>query len=703
MDSNIVDQTNFKIFQSDIQIDSYLVPGITAPIPANLIIRIGLIHDLDDLYGAHSWNGLKLSAREVNEQGGVIINGTTYYIGLVVEDLAPNNTLLETMEAAENLINDHHPHFVTGGYNPNNYAYDYLEVFMDNKIPFISTVIFGPQLCDKVSENYDRYKYLFRTAPGNIEFLSFQFGNYVYYLCIYLNITYGGSVNKIAILRQNSQIWAAVASQFKTNLQAAGLNVVEEVSFDLNATEDDFETCWNQIDSAGAQVVMTFIDPELTQLGAMMSKKYQEVKPNCIPVNWGGFQELNTYWEAAQGGCQFNIVLQASYYTSKTPLTIPFYTNYFNEYGVEPTWSGAASHTAVKLVAHTVQETQDFHPEAIVSELEKINTSNPFTAVGGLLAFDLIHDVEMFYPFGYAIVCQWKYIDGSKEVVPFTLSPVWIYGYPDNISTGSLRLPYWGINGLLTDPPQPPGEFTMSSTALSPDYDGKFNLTWSNSEGADNYTIYMSDKSMNYISKSFDKFDYQRAVSPFQFSLKQGEYYFRVVAYNRTGETMSSNSVHVNIPGPGSFNLYCDAEDPDTDGNFDLIWTKSERAENYSVYRHTSKITSINESLTLVANQTAVSPYSISGLNSGQYYFVVVAHNELGSTISSNNEDVTVQLPFNWSVVIIISISSVASVASIFLVRKYWRHRVKLVSKTEEKEPLHKGKSGEKKIERNNK
>lgn len=74
-----------------------------------------------------------------------------------------------------------------------------------------------------------------------------------------------------------------------------GLNIVEEVSFDLNGTENDFETYWNQIDSAGAQVVMTFANPELTQLGAMMSKKYKEVKPRCISANWGGLQEINTY------------------------------------------------------------------------------------------------------------------------------------------------------------------------------------------------------------------------------------------------------------------------------------------------------------------------------------------------------------------------------------------------------------------------
>ncbi|MHA2287244.1 MAG: ABC transporter substrate-binding protein [Promethearchaeota archaeon] len=690
-DFNTGDNISFKMFQSDIQIGSYLIPGITEAIPSNLIIKIGLIHDLNEVDGENSRNGLYLAAREVNEGGGVLINGSNYYVGLVAEDSNElSGTLLEATEAAGRLIN-HHPHFITGGQS---YVYDYLELFMDNKIPFLSTGVFGPDLCDVVFENYDRYKYLFRTSPANIEFSAEQFGAYVIYLCDYLNITYGGVVNKVAILRQNSMWWAAVANSFKINLPTFGLNVVEEVSFDLNATENDFEACWNQIDSAGAQVVLTFLNPQLSQLGAMMSKKYQEVKPNCIPVIFGGLQEQYSYWDNAEGASQFEISYQASYNFSKTPLTIPFYTNYFNEFGEDPNWRSAASYNAVKLSAYTIQKTQSFDSDILVSELEKINTSNPFTSVEGLLAFTSIHDVEVFYPFGYGVLCQWKYIDGHKELVPFTW-PLFPHGYPDNVSTGSLRLPYWGINGLLTDPPQPPGSFTMNSTARDPDLDGKLNLTWSNSEGANNYSIYMSDKSMNYISKSFQRFAYQKASSPFSMSLMQGDYYFRVVSYNKTGETMS-NYVHVNVLGPGTFNLYCVADDPDTDGHFQLIWTESERADNYSVFRHNGKITSINDSLTLVANQTAISPLSISSLSNGKHYYVVVAHNELGFTLS-NDDYVTIQLPFDMTAILVISIGSVAGVASIVLVRAYMkRHgRIKVRKVDTHKSSLEeKGKGG---------
>ncbi|MFX1573950.1 MAG: M1 family metallopeptidase [Promethearchaeota archaeon] len=91
----------------------------------------------------------------------------------------------------------------------------------------------------------------------------------------------------------------------------------------------------------------------------------------------------------------------------------------------------------------------------------------------------------------------------------------------------------------------------------------------------------------------------------------------------------------VGFQNPGSFTLSSDADDPDTDGAFNLIWTDSDGADNYSIYLHNSKITEINETLTTVVSQTAVSPFSITGLSSGDYYYIIVAYNETGQTMSN--------------------------------------------------------------------
>ena len=95
---------------------------------------------------------------------------------------------------------------------------------------------------------------------------------------------------------------------------------------------------------------------------------------------------------------------------------------------------------------------------------------------------------------------------------------------------------------------------------------------------------------------------------------------------------------------PGDIALSSDAGTPDIDGNFNLIWNVSVGADNYSIYRYGSPITQINGSLVLIADQVATSPSPISGLLDGEYYFVVVAYNQYGDTIS-NNIHVTVSKP----------------------------------------------------------
>ena len=193
----------------------------------------------------------------------------------------------------------------------------------------------------------------------------------------------------------------------------------------------------------------------------------------------------------------------------------------------------------------------------------------------------------------------------------------------------------------------PPGSFVLSSDADFPDDDGIFNLIWTTSDWADNYSIYMHNNVITQINGSLTTIANQNATSPFAITgLSSDEYYFVVVAHNQYGDTMSNN-MHITVQiQPGSFVLSSDADFPDDDGIFNLIWTTSEWADNYSIYMHNNVITQINGSLTTMANQNATSPFAIIGLSSDEYYFVVVAHNQYGD-ITSNNIHITVQIPPN--------------------------------------------------------
>ncbi|MFX1371937.1 MAG: hypothetical protein ACFFCE_08760 [Promethearchaeota archaeon] len=96
---------------------------------------------------------------------------------------------------------------------------------------------------------------------------------------------------------------------------------------------------------------------------------------------------------------------------------------------------------------------------------------------------------------------------------------------------------------------------------------------------------------------------------------------------------------------PGDFTLDSDALDLDPDGNFTLTWDFSDRANSYSVYVYSDPIDESNiDSATLLATGITDNFYQITDYLNGTYYFIVVAYNDYGYTLS-NCIEVEVAIP----------------------------------------------------------
>ncbi|QEE16794.2 C1 family peptidase [Promethearchaeum syntrophicum] len=183
----------------------------------------------------------------------------------------------------------------------------------------------------------------------------------------------------------------------------------------------------------------------------------------------------------------------------------------------------------------------------------------------------------------------------------------------------------------------PPEPFSLSSDAGSPDNDGNFTLSWGASNFAVSYSVYQFSSPITEINGSlttlasgipdliFDIADYS-----------DGSYYFVVEAQNVNGETLSNClKVVISIP-PSTFKLSSDADSPDEDGDFTLSWSASNFATNYSVYQFSGLITEINGSLTILATEITDLTFNISDYSDGSYYFIVVAKNMNGETLSNS-------------------------------------------------------------------
>ena len=178
------------------------------------------------------------------------------------------------------------------------------------------------------------------------------------------------------------------------------------------------------------------------------------------------------------------------------------------------------------------------------------------------------------------------------------------------------------------------------ATVGDPDIDGNFNITWSPSAYADNYSLYMSSSVIAGINENVTVLlDEVTDLSYEASGYSDGTYYFQVVASNGNGNTTSSNLiVNVDIPDPEPFTLSSDAGSPDANGDFNLTWTPSTFADNYSLYVYSSLITEINGSLTLLLDEVTDLSYEALDYSDGTYFFAVVAKNADGTTLSNNIE-----------------------------------------------------------------
>ncbi len=226
-----------------------------------------------------------------------------------------------------------------------------------------------------------------------------------------------------------------------------------------------------------------------------------------------------------------------------------------------------------------------------------------------------------------------------------------------------------------------PGDFTLSSNAGNPDNNGIFDLSWTTSSYANNYSVYRYSHYITEINGSLTLLaseitDLTLALSGYD----DGTYYFIVVAHNDYGDTKSNCiPINVELPAlPGDFTLSTNAGNPDNDGGFDLTWTAASGATNYSVYRSSSYITVIDGSVTLLASEITDLTWALSGYEDGIYYFIVVAHNDNGDTLSNCVEiNVIISgIPGYDSALILLTVVGI----SFLLIKSKLKRKIKLTS-----------------------
>ncbi len=415
-------------------------PGAPSTITESQMIKFGVIGDIGELTGDAAWEGAWLAAYEINQAGGIVVNGTTYYIAITYEDTneADINFIPTTgVEAVERLVNDKGIQFALGGFK-SEAVLAYQEVLMDNEMVFLGCGFTTDIFCQNVLDWYDRYKYFFRVQPLNATSIALETFAFLAYIGGYLN------VNRIGILYEDLTWTQGLVSALKWILPDSGFDSITgnlDVAFDLDVSAAEMGNHLNTLEGAGAQLVIPLISQ---QAGILMTTQYASLQPNFALVGVDVMAQLPSYWNETGGACEYLTIMKATTRTNKTELTIPFWDNFVSRWGHDPIYISIGTYDAMYLYKDVITSSQSFDSDVLVTELEKFNLANPRMGVSGYTAFTKGHDVREGWPYGVGLWAQWRKdpLNPGQGITFCVESGGFIY--PDDIANGGpVQLPPW--------------------------------------------------------------------------------------------------------------------------------------------------------------------------------------------------------------------------------------------------------------------
>jgi len=375
-------------------------------------IKIGVIGPMTYVQGEHHWYGATMARDEINDAGGITVDGKDYTIELIKTD---SNEMLSTTDAAsamERLITVDKADFVIGGFRTEA-VFPMQDVAMDNETIFLGCGAATEELCTRVAEDYDTYKYWFRITPFcNVNLVS----NSLMTLGTAGAIMQAGlgleGPLKVAILAEQAEWADAMVAAYEAYVPAMlGMEVVG--TWRPSATATDVTAELTAIENSDAHLILTIISgpvgiPYARQLGEL------EIPAASVGINVEA--QKDGFWDATEGYGNYETTLNTyAEGVALTEKTIAFFEAFVDKYGETPTYT-SGTYDAIYTLIEAIERADTLDADAVVVELEKTDRKG----AGARLVFmgtdtDTPHDVTYGPGYSTGIATQWQ--DGEMKAV----------------------------------------------------------------------------------------------------------------------------------------------------------------------------------------------------------------------------------------------------------------------------------------------
>ncbi|RXK49368.1 ABC transporter substrate-binding protein [Halorientalis pallida] len=395
-------------------IPSEVTLGVLAPAPENNPI------------GAAIANSAELAAQKINNSGDVLGDADNVSVSIKNTEESPSTGRQRYRE----LTLDEGAHMTTGVFT-SEVLLQLMDPIAQQKTVHMTTGAASPKASNQVNENYDKYKYHFRSGPIN----GYHLGqNMVDFL-----EAKGDDLGweSVAILVENYEWTNPVQQAIEDHIGDLDVEVAMEERY-ASGTQN-FGPIYDSVEDSGADAA--FVAMAHTGTPAIVQWAQDQ-----RPFEFGGIHvlsQLPAYYGMTNGACRFTVTQNtATPQSDLTDKTLPYVEDYNSAYDSFPVYTGYITYDAIMQWANVATELGTVNSDEVVTGLEE----SSFTGTAGSLDYygkdhEFAHDIKYNFSTDSSpeegvnpVFQQWQETDGSgtQEVL-----------HPSYVSSADYQAPPW--------------------------------------------------------------------------------------------------------------------------------------------------------------------------------------------------------------------------------------------------------------------
>jgi branched-chain amino acid transport system substrate-binding protein len=363
--------------------------------PSSDTIKIGVCADLDRLAGQSIWQGTILAAEHINAEGGIL----GQQIEIIGEDNDEEDVGMDMSKistAFTRLVTVHKVDFIIGGILDTSVEL-MQEIAAQHKIIYFSIAGNSEILTQHVADNYDKYKYYFRSSQNGTSFSRSTVESL-------LTLREYSNFNKIAYLVENRD-WTR---QIRTDINNI---LVEEYGFQLvyggvySSGTVDFTSYFAQAEAAGAEIMIPVTD---TDEGISLTKEWCNRQSPMVLWGMNIVAGSPDYWQTTDGKCEYETSfadpVSMGYPMSNETLTMR--NAFIEKWGYPPIVFPITAYDIIRFILpDAIERAGTIETEAVINALEETDIE---TASSSRVRFTPSHDFLVTSGSTILVLGQWQ-------------------------------------------------------------------------------------------------------------------------------------------------------------------------------------------------------------------------------------------------------------------------------------------------------